>query len=333
MYPRKLAITDCEHVDFTQEKQVCAANNVEFIKLDIKTEEEAVAALQDYAVVGNQYLRMTDSLFDQLPNLKCVVRYGVGIDNVDIPSATRHGIAVCNVPDYSVQEVAAHAFAMMLALTRKLKRMDLSMQRGEWNYELSIPLQRYCEMTVGVIGLGRIGRAFAKMAHDLGCSIMAYDTLFPPTLSSKMREKYMIPDYVKLVSLDELLADSSVVSIHAPLSKNAGGCIAKEQLKRMRRDAYLINVSRGGLVKENDLNEALRDGVIAGAACDTWEMEPTPKDNPLLGLDNFIGTPHMAWYSEQASQDLKQKLAEECVRALNGEPLRYQLNREVKKID
>jgi len=327
MSTMKLVITDAEYVDFKEELAVCEANGLEFIKFDLKTEEEAVAALQEYPVVGNQYLRFTESLLKRLPNLQCIVRYGMGVDNIDVEAATRLGIKVCNVPDYGIQEVAAHAFAMMMALTRKLKVMDRSMARGEWNYEPSIPIYRYSEMTVGVFGYGRIGRMFTEMAHALGCKIAAYDYLFPPTLSPAEREKYAIPDHVQLVTMEELFSTCNVISLHMPLSSENSGCVRKQQLAMMRPDAFLINVSRGGLVNEKDLYEALAAGKLGGAACDTWEKEPTNKDNPLLTLDNFIATPHMAWYSEQASSDLKRKLAEECTRALKGEPLKYQLNK------
>lgn len=327
MTQKTLVITDCDHVDFVQERAVCAANNIAFLKLDLKDEDAAAEALREYPVVGNQYLRFTDSLISRLPNLKCIVRYGMGVDNIDVAAATRCGVAVCNVPDYGVQEVASHAFALFMALTRKLKLMDRSVEQGVWNYELSIPIYRYSEMTVGVAGFGRIGRTFAKMAHDLGCKIMVHDVMFSPNLSDVERERYSIPDYVTLTSLEEMLAACNAISLHVPMSKENGGYIQKAQLEMMRPDAFLINVSRGGLVNERDLYEALVAKTIAGAACDTWVEEPTAKDNPLLGLDNFIATPHMAWYSEQAAEDLKRKLAEECVRALNGQPLRSQLNR------
>lgn len=325
-----MAVTDCEHIDYTQEREICEANGIGFVKYDLKDEEEAARVLQEYPVVGNQYLKMTDSLMDKLPNLKCIVRYGMGVDNVDIPAATRHGIKVCNVPDYSVQEVAAHAFAMFMALTRKLKVMDRSMARGTWNYELSMPIYRYCEVTVGVVGFGRIGRTLAKMIHDLGCKVKVTDVMFPADLSAEDREKYGIPEWVELTTLDDILETCNAVSLHVPLSKENGGVIQKPQLEKMRSDAVLINVSRGGLINEADLYEALVNKTIAGAACDTFEKEPTPADNPLLQLDNFIATPHMAWYSEQASLDLKRKVAEECIRALKGEALRYQLNKSVQ---
>ncbi len=325
-----MAVTDCEHIDYTQEREICEANGIGFVKYDLKDEVEAAEVLKDYTVVGNQYLKMTDSLMDKLPNLKCIVRYGMGVDNVDIPAATRHGIKVCNVPDYSVQEVAAHAFAMFMALTRKLKVMDRSMAQGTWNYELSMPIYRYCEVTVGVVGFGRIGRTLAKMIHDLGCKVKVTDVMFPADLSAEDREKYGIPEWVELTTLDDILETCNAVSLHVPLSKENGGVIQKPQLEKMRSDAVLINVSRGGLINEADLYEALVNKTIAGAACDTFEKEPTPADNPLLQLDNFIATPHMAWYSEQASLDLKRKVAEECIRALKGEALRYQLNKSVQ---
>ena len=325
---KTLLIADCDHVSFAEEEQVAKQNGFDFVCLNLKDAEEAAAALQGYPVVGNQYLRFTAELMDRLPDLKCIVRYGVGVDNIDVSAATERGIAVCNIPDYGVQEVAAHAFAMMMALTRKLKLMDLSVHRNEWDYAKSVPIYRYSEMTVGVIGYGRIGRAFAQMAHSLGCRIAVNDILFPPSLNPENRKKFGIEDHIELMDLDSLMRSCQVISIHAPLSKESGGCVGKKQLELMRKDAFLINVARGGLVDEAALYEALAAGTIAGAAIDTWEKEPVPKENPLLTLENVIATPHMAWYSEQASSDLKRKLAEECARFLNGEPLKYQLNKK-----
>lgn len=328
---KRLIITDCEHVDYVPEQEVCRENGLDFVKLDLRGADDdiVVRELEGVEVVGNQYLRFTDSLFERLPDLRCIVRYGVGVDNIDIASATRHKVAVCNVPDYSIHEVAAHAFAMMLALTRKLKLIDRAMEKGIWNYELTMKIHRYSEMTVGIIGYGRIGRAFAELAHSLGCNIAAYDILFPPTLSAEDREKYGIPEWTQLMDLEELLRTSDIVSLHAPLSPENGGCVSAPQLAMMKPESFLINVSRGGLVNESDLYDALCNKVIAGAAIDTWQKEPATADNPLIGLDNVIATPHMAWYSEEASVDLKRKLAQECVRAIRGEKLRCQLNRNM----
>lgn len=324
---KTLVIADCDHADFAEERAVCLENGVQFQKLSLKTQQEAAQALQACEVIGVQYLPVTEELLRKLPKLRCIVRYGVGVDNIDLSAASARNIAVCNVPDYGVQEVASHAFAMMMALTRKLKLMDDAVHAGHWDYTKSMPILRYSEMTVGVIGYGRIGRAFACLAHALGCRIAVYDVLFPPTLSEQERAQYNIEDHVELMDLQTLLEKSHVISLHAPLNKENGGCIGKSQLEQMRPDAVLINVSRGGLVDEQALYEALCRGVIAGAGIDTWTKEPIQEKHPLLQLEQVIATPHMAWYSEQASSDLKRKLAEEGVRALNGEPLYWQVNK------
>ncbi|GHT02050.1 3-phosphoglycerate dehydrogenase [Synergistales bacterium] len=247
-----------------------------------------------------------------------VVRYGVGVNNIDIKAATKYGIRVCNVPDYGIQEVSAHALALMMALTRKLIKVDRSIRRGEWNYATSIPITRYSEQTIGIIGLGRIGKNFAKLVRPFDGQVIATDPLYPDIPPEGF-------SFVRMVELDELLRISDIVSIHCPL-ETSFHMISKPQLKIMKKNAFLINVSRGGIVDESALEEALRENWIAGAACDVLEQESPQGMLPLIRCENFICTPHMAWYSVQASEDLKRKLAEEIVRYLDGQPLRYQLN-------
>jgi D-3-phosphoglycerate dehydrogenase len=235
-----------------------------------------------------------------------------------VKAAAKHGVRVCNVPDYGIQEVSAHALALMLALTRKLFVIDRSMRREDWNYEVSIPIARYSEQTVGIIGLGRIGKNFARLLRPFDGRVIATDPLYPDNAPPEF-------SFVKMTALEDLLRTSDIVSIHCPL-ETAFHMIDRPQLKMMKKNAFLINVSRGGIIEESALEEALRERWIAGAACDVLEKEPPKGLHPLLRLDNFIGTPHVAWYSEQASSDLKRKLAEELLRYVNGEPLRYPLN-------
>ena len=324
-----LVVSDCNHADFEEERSVAAANNLTFLNLNLlgKPEDEVAAALQPYACIGNQRMYIGAALMDRLPNLRCIVRYGVGVDNIDIPAATQRGIAVCNVPDYGTQEVASQAFAMFMALTRKLKLIDRSLARGDWNYKLSIPIKRYREMTVGIVGYGRIGRTFAGMARALGCKIAVNDILYPADLGLEERRAAGIEDDVQLMELNDLLASCDAVSLHCPLTDETHYLIRRETIARMRDGAFLMNCARGGVVCEADLYEALASGKLAGAGVDTWEQEPTSPDNPLLQLENFLASPHMAWYSEESSSDLKRKLAEEVVRAMKGEELHYQLNR------
>ena len=298
MSTRTVAITDCDHVAMDEEKKVFSNGDVKMTVYQCKTEDDLISAIQDYEAVGNQYAPFTERVFSKLPRLKLVVRYGVGIDNVDVKAATKYGVRVCNVPDYGVQEVSAHAFALMMALTRKLFVIERSMQRGEWNYEVSIPITRYSEQTIGIIGLGRIGKNFARLVHPLNGRVIAADPFLgetPPELP-----------FIEMTPFEDLLRSSDVISIHCPLD-TAFHMIARPQLKMMKKNAFLINVSRGGIVDESALEEALREKWIGGAACDVFEKEPPDGLHPLLKLDNFIGTPHVAWYSEQASSDLKRK--------------------------
>lgn len=329
MEQKFLVVSDCNHADFAEERRVAAANGLTFLNLLLlgKSEDEIAEALYPYACIGNQRMYIGPSLMDRLPNLRCIVRYGVGVDNIDVPAATQRGIAVCNVPDYGTQEVASQAFAMFMALTRKLKLIDRSLASGGWNYKQSIPIKRYTEMTVGIIGYGRIGRTFAGMVRALGCKIAVNDILYPADMGLEERRTAGIEDDVMLMDLDSLLACCDAVSLHCPLTDQTRYLIRRETIARMRNGAFLMNCARGGVVCESDLYEALVSGKLAGAGVDTWEQEPTAADNPLLQLDQFLASPHMAWYSEEASSDLKRKLAEEVVRAMNGEELHYQLNR------
>lgn len=315
----KVGISDCDHKDIKEEQIVFEKNGYEVVLHQCHTEEELINEMQEYSVIGNQYAPFTEKVFAKLPNLKCIVRYGVGLDHIDLEAASRHGVAICNVPDYGIQEVASHALALMMALSRKIITMNNSVRNGTWKYELSIPIYRFNKITIGIIGIGRIGKCFAELIRGLNCRIIACDPIY-----NKINRKY--PDCVEMVEMDELLKESDIISIHTPL-ETSKGMISEKELKQMKRSAYIINVSRGGIIVEEDLVKALENGWIAGAACDVLSKEPPTGDHPLFKFDNFICTPHMAWYSEQASSDLKTKLAEEMVRYLKGDPLRNQINK------
>ncbi len=317
----RVGISDCDHEALKEEKAVFGKNGIALVLHQCRTEDDLIRELQEYEVIGNQYAPLTEKVFCGLPRLRCAVRYGVGVDNVDLEAATRHGVKICNVPDYGVQEVAAHAAAFMLALCRKIIPMDRDVKRGRWNYKASIPINRFNRMTIGIIGLGRIGKCFARIVQGLDCRIIAYDPRYGRCSGAEIGE------HIALVPFPELLETADIVSIHTPL-ESSRGMIGEKELRLMKTTAYLINVSRGGIIDEEALDRALENRWIAGAACDVFEKEP-PGGTPLLRHENFIATPHMAWYSEQASRELKTKLAEEMTRACYGLPLKYQLNRSV----
>lgn len=315
MGKKVIAISDCDHLYMAEEQQVCNQYGVDYVLFHCQTEDDLIHSLQGYEAVVNQYAPFTERVFAALPALKMVVRYGVGVNNIDLEAASRHRVTVCNVPDYGVQEVAAHAFALMMALTRKIVRMNDSVKSGAWEYAQSIPVRRYQNMTFGVVGLGRIGSCLAEMLRPFGGRILGYE----------IKADRILPDFVERVDFDTLVRESDVISLHCNL-ETSRNLFNLDVMRRMKPEAVLINVSRGGIINEDDLAIALNDEIIAGAGIDVTLKEPLPQESPLLSARNIILTPHMAWYSEEASSDLKTKTAEEAARYLTGRPLLNQLN-------
>lgn len=313
-----VAITDCDHDNIEVESKALAAAGLEAPWFKCKTEDDLIRDCKGFKSVINQYAPFTVKVFDALPDLKVIVRYGVGVDNVDLAAATAHGVKVCNVPDYGMYEVADHAIAMMLALARKVVFCNDRVKSGVWNYQEAMPIYRLSTQTVGVIGVGRIGTAFADRAKAFGMKVLAYDEF--------ARKNGKTQDYMEMVSLDELLERSDIISVHCPLDGNRD-LISAPQLKKMKKNAYLINVSRGGIINEKDLYEALKAGEIAGAACDVFSPEPVAKENPLLGMENFLASPHIAWYSEESALELERKVAEEAARGALDQPLLNVVNK------
>lgn len=315
---KTIAISDCDHSDMQQERDICQKYGLEMVQFQCSTEEDLIRDLQGYPAVVNQYAPFTERVFASLPDLKMVVRYGVGVNNIDLEAASRHGVAVCNVPDYGIQEVASHAFALMMTLTRKIDKMDVSVKNGEWEYAHAIPIRRYRDLTIGVVGLGRIGNCFANLLQPFGCRILGCD----------INPNCQVPSFVERCSFERILDEADIISIHSNLetSKHLFGA---EELRRMKSNAYIINVSRGGIIDEAALAEALNTDQIAGAGIDVTEIEPLPSNSPLRNTKNILLTPHMAWYSEEASSDLKTKTAEEAARYLTGIPLVNQLNKNI----
>lgn len=315
----KVIISDCDHASIEIERSILDEAKVEFELQQNKTEEDVIQNCRQAVVILNQYAPFTEKVLASLPSLKLIIRYGVGVNNIDLEAATKYGIQVCNVPDYGTHEVADHAVALMLALTRKIPLMNSQVKNGQWDYQKSIPIYRHREQTVGVVGLGRIGSAFAKKVHGLGMKVIAFDP------SKKQKALAEDLQFVEFTSFNQLIQTSDIISIHCP-SDGAYHMFDKGVFKAMQSHSYLINVSRGGIIDEASLYEAIVNGEIAGAALDVSETEPIDSKSSLLQLDEVICTPHMAWYSEQAAQELKRKVAEEAVRYLEGHQVHYPVN-------
>jgi D-3-phosphoglycerate dehydrogenase len=252
---------------------------------------------------------------DKAAPLHLVARMGVGLDNIAVDTATRHGVLVTNVPDYCVEEVSDHAVGMVLAWTRGLVAADRDVRAGRWN-PAGARLRRLSTLTVGVVGFGRIGRMTAAKLAALGCQVVASD----PFASST--------ELVSVVELDELLAVSDAVILHVPLTASTQHLFGAEQFRRMRQGALLVNVSRGGLVDTDALVDALDRGHLDAAALDVLESEPVVPD-ALLRHASVIVTPHIAFSSDASLVELRRSAAEEVVRVLRGEPPRHPCNAPV----
>ncbi|QCR33516.1 C-terminal binding protein [Lysinibacillus sp. SGAir0095] len=316
----KVIISDCDHADIEIEQSVFKENNILLELQQNQTEDDLIQNAKEAAVIINQYAPFTERVFAGLPNLKLIVRYGVGVNNIDLQAATKHGVQVCNVPDYGTHEVADHALALMLALTRKITKMDRLVKADEWDYQASIPIYRHSEQVVGIVGVGRIGSEFAKKVQALGCKVIAYD------ISAGQKSYDSSLSFIEFVDFEQLITQADIISIHCP-SDQAIHLFDEAVFEKMKPTSYLINVSRGGIIDEEALYEALVSNQIAGAALDVAVKEPIDSQAPLLTLEQFICTPHMAWYSEQAAKELKRKVAEEAVRYVKKEALHYPVNK------
>lgn len=317
----KIVISDNDHVDQKIEKEVLSSAGLDFELKHCRTEEDVIEQCKGANIILNQYAPFTRKVLKALsPELKQIVRYGVGVNNVDLDAATEYGVQVCNVPDYGMNEVAEHALALVMDLCRKISRMNKSVHEGRWAYQESIPLYRLSRQTLGVVGLGRNGRNFAHKSRNIFGRVIGYDPYYTPNAQDGT-------DYIIPVDLDTLLKESDVVVLHMPLTPKTKNIIDKNAFSKMKKSAYLVNVSRGGLINEEDLEKALEDGEIAGVALDVTEKEPMDINSPLLKHENCVITPHMAWYSQEADAELKKKTAEEAVRFVRGEKLRNPVNK------
>ncbi len=315
----QVIICDCDHKHVNQEIEVFKNEGIDIKWLQCKTQDEVIANCQGAKVLLNQYVLMDEKIFKALPSVKCIVRYGVGVDNVSIADANKYGVQICNVPDYGTREVADQALALMMALVRKVCLTNKLIRENVWDYRKEIPIYRLSDCTVGICGVGRIGSEFAKRVSALGCKVIAYDI-------EEKNQNRTFPDFIEFVSFDELIEKSDIISIHCPLNETTYHMFGKAEFSKMKSNAYIVNVARGGIIDEDALLWALKNNEIYGAGLDVVEKEPLTADNPLLKFDNFIISPHTAWYSEQASVDLKRKAAEEGLRFLKGQKVHYPIN-------
>ena len=308
----RVLVTDAEYGSLDIEAGVLTAAGHELLTAQCRTPADVIAAGQDADALLVQYAPITADVLEALPRLRLVSRYGVGVDVVDLDAARRRGVWVCNVPDYGTAEVALHAVAMLLALLRDLPGHDRNVRAGHWDVRLGAPLRRPGGLTLGVVGLGRIGRMTMQRAAPWFGACVGYDPHLPDTAW---------PAGVERVGLEELFARSSAVTLHLPLGPETHGLVGADLLARMPAGAYLVNTARGGLVDLDAVLRALDDGRLGGVALDVLPEEPPPPDSPLLAHPRALVTPHAAWYSAESEVELRRKAAGNVVTwARTGRP-------------
>jgi D-3-phosphoglycerate dehydrogenase / 2-oxoglutarate reductase len=263
----------------------------------------------------NTYLPLGGDDIARLGRARIIARYGIGVDNIDVAAARAKGIVVTNVPDYCVEEVAVHTLLLILASLRRLPASLGAATRDTWTLDGLRPIPRVSELTVGIVGLGRIGRRVIDLLRPIGPRIVGFD----PYAAAPVPGVDPVPD------LDTLLGESDVVSLHVPVNDATRGLIGREQLARMRATAILVNTSRGGLVRTGDLADALRNGTIGGAALDVLEREAADAE-AVAGLPGVLLTPHVAYYSEASLRESQRKATAQIIRVLSGQPPEYPVN-------
>jgi D-3-phosphoglycerate dehydrogenase len=315
----KVVITDYSFPSLEIETAILVPAKVEVVGGQARTSEALIPLVANADAVITQFAPITEDVIAAMSRARVIVRYGIGVDNVDLEAARLRGIPVCNVPDYCIDEVADQTLAFILATTREVMQNTRLIQGGKWG--LAGPLDRMLalrDLTVGIVGFGRIGREVASRLRAFKCRVLVHD---PMVTASEIQQVGCHP-----VTLAELLAGSNITSLHCPSTAQTRGMISDEALRNMQPGAILINVARGDLVDSAALTSALKDGRLAAAALDVFAPEPIPLDHPIRAMENVILSSHIASASVPAVRKLRETAANLALAALRGEPLASVVN-------
>lgn len=309
----KVVVSDQVFPSVDIERELLAAIDAELVVASGEMDEVMDFAADADAIL-NTYLPWDEQAISRLERCKIIARYGIGVDNIDLAAAAGAGIVVTNVPDYSVEEVAAHAMALIMASLRKIVTADREIRNGSWGIDGFRPIPRLSTLTVGLVGFGRIARKIATPLEALGARIVAYDPYLDPG-----------PNLPPLLEFDQLLAEADIVSLHLPLTDETRGMVGSDEIEKMKPQAILVNTSRGPLVDLEAVKAALVEGRLGAAGLDVFDTEPLDPRR-LDGIPNLIATPHMAYYSEEALEESQQKATRQVVKVLSGQNPDYQVN-------
>jgi D-3-phosphoglycerate dehydrogenase len=311
-----IVVTDYDFPDLSVESAVLDDADVELRGEYARTPEEVIDVAEGADALLVQYADVTDAVFEALPDLQAVGRYGIGVDSIDVDAAADHGVPVVNVPDYCIEEVPTHTLALLLACVRKVPSYDRAIKGGEWDWTAGKPIRRLTGATLGLVGFGKLPRRLIELVDGFDLEVLVYDPYVDAAdVDAAGAEK---------VDLDTLLERSRYVSIHAPLTDETRNLIDADALDRMREDAILVNTARGPLVDYEALTEAIKAGDIAGAGLDVLPEEPPPE--PPLDHDAIVYTPHVAFYSEESEETMRRTVTEDVLGILRGEAPRNPVN-------
>jgi D-3-phosphoglycerate dehydrogenase len=325
----KVVITDLEHPTIAPELDVLASINAEVERHDCRTEDDViqVGAGADALMVG--FAPITGRVLGVLPQCSIVARYGIGVEMIDLEAATHHGVVVTNVPDFCLNEVADHAMALLLASARKIVYLDRAVREGRaaaggyWKTaSIAEPMYRLSKQTLGIIGLGRTGQGVARRAQAFGMRVIAAPDPAVDPEEAAARGVAVLP-------IDEVFRQADFLSLHVPLTPETRHLVNAEALALMKPNATIVNTSRGPVIDETALIQALRDQRLASVALDVYEQEPITADNPLIEMENVVLCSHAAWYSVDAFYEMKTKTAQAVVDYFQGRAPRYILNPSV----
>jgi D-3-phosphoglycerate dehydrogenase len=311
----KVAVTDFTFEDLAVESGILRPLGCELVtgkRTDPPEERARLVADADHVIT--QFAQVNAAVIAAMERAKVIVRYGVGVDNVDLEAARARGIPVCNVPDYCMDEVADHTLALILAATRHVVANGNRVRDGGWGLAVPLPAMKVLtDLTAGVVGFGRIGREVVRRLRAFKCRVLVHDPAVPAAdISAAGCEPR---------GLEDVLAQSDLLTLHCPSTPQTRGLIRRDTLARMKPGAILINVGRGDLVDSAALADALQRGHLTAAGLDVFDPEPVPPDNHLLKMPNVVITSHIASASTKAVRRLRETAAEIVARAIRGEPL------------
>lgn len=297
---------------FWQEERVMLDPlGVELIAAVCDNQDALIEATREADVITAwAYSPIRKPTIELLTRCRGIVRYGIGVDSVDIDVAADHGIPVINVPDYCVEEVSNQAMVHLLALAKKFTVLHNNLRAGRWDQTILKPMPSIYDQTLGLVGFGRIGRLVAIKAQAFGMNVLVSDPFVTDDAVQKAGGRR--------VALDELLAQSDFISVHVPLMAETRHLFGEREFQKMKPGAFIINTSRGAVIDEAALIRALQEGWIAGAGLDVFEKEPPPSDNPLLKMDNVTMTPHAADYSDRSRAHLRWRVGKAAAELLQG---------------